>query len=152
MFGNVDASDWLPVKRPIAQSFDDGLNFGNGHSIHRFGSRACGHRSVVAIDFPVGFQVQVWLVQEPVDPFEWQPFSASFVNESEDWCRLFASRVLSSPNSGDTSPALLCQGRTLRDFRLLLLRHVDGFPLLRLLRGVRDRRFLNPQAIPSLRP
>jgi hypothetical protein len=34
------------------------------------------------VDLPVGSQVQVWLVQEPVDPFEWQPFSASFVNES----------------------------------------------------------------------
>ena len=40
-----------------------------------------GHRSRVAVDLPVGEQVQVRVEQAPVDPFQRQPSLAAFTND-----------------------------------------------------------------------
>src|SRR6266566_2217242 len=64
---DVCSSRWQPLKPFISQSFNDGINLCQGHAIGSLIRHAVRHRAFVSVDFPVGCEVQVPVVQEFVD-------------------------------------------------------------------------------------
>ena len=86
------------------------------------GVDAGGHRTVVAVDSPVGTQVQVAVEQLAIDVLQRQPSSATFADDSQD---RFGVSHLAYLDVLVVRPPVS-------------LRHVDGFPVLGLLRRLRD--------------
>jgi hypothetical protein len=98
------------------------------HAVDGFVGGSLGHSPVIAINLPVGCQVQIWGVQQPVHAFQWQSFAASFAKKPQDG--VGCSHLASFPSFGlgDTYPATLCQGVALAPFQGLLLCLLDGRP------------------------
>src|SRR6266487_4133468 len=66
LFGNVDAPGRTPSVSFVLQCLDDVVDFVPGHAICGFLGCPFGHGPMVAINLPIGYEVEVWVVQEPI--------------------------------------------------------------------------------------
>src|ERR671932_112341 len=71
-FRDVGATHGRPSIPFCTYCFDDGVDFRSCHAVHGLRCRSWGERAVVWVEFGVGTQVQVWVVQVSVDIFERQ--------------------------------------------------------------------------------
>jgi hypothetical protein len=103
------------------------------HAIDGFVGGALGHSAVIAINLPIGCQVQIWVVAQSVHAFQGQPFAASFAKKPQDG--VGCSHLASFPSFGlgDTYPATCCRDVALAPFQGLLLGPLGGQAVFRLL-------------------
>jgi hypothetical protein len=81
--GDVDAPRGFPSEALIAQRFDDRLYLAQAHAVHGLRGDAGSHRTVVAVDLPVGDQVQLWVEQTSVETFQRQTSPAAFTDDPQ---------------------------------------------------------------------
>src|SRR5262245_40298182 len=123
LFGDIRPPDRGPSIALQAQRVNERIDLPQRHGIHGFRRRARGHRTVVAVDPPVGTKVEVAVVQLPIDVLQRQPSSATFTNDSQN--RVGVSHLAYLD--------VLVVGPPVS------LRHVDGSPVRGLLRRLRRR-------------
>src|SRR5579871_3462494 len=72
------------MKAFIAYIFNDPFDLCQRHSIHCLARHASGHGSRIAVDFAIGFQIQFWIEQLPIDIFQRQLSLTSTSDDSQN--------------------------------------------------------------------
>src|SRR6266702_2055502 len=63
LFGDVDASRWLPSVAFISQGFNDRINLLQRHCVYGVLVDSWRENTCVAVNFPVGFEVEISVEQ-----------------------------------------------------------------------------------------
>ncbi len=78
---DVHTPDRGPPIALVPQRIDDRLNLLQAHAVHGLLVGARCHSTGVAVDLPVGTQVQLRIEQVPVQSLQWQSILAAFVDD-----------------------------------------------------------------------
>ena len=78
---DVDAPHRGPPVALIPQRLDDRLNLLQAHAVHSLRVDAGRHSPVIAVDLPVGTQIQLRIEQMPIQPLQGQSSLAAFVDD-----------------------------------------------------------------------
>jgi hypothetical protein len=67
---------------------DERIDLRQGHAVHRFRRHAGGHRTVVARESAIGLEVQVSVVELPIQVGQRQSSLATFSDDGQHSCGL----------------------------------------------------------------
>src|SRR5437016_5013677 len=63
LFREVGTPGRAPLIPLVSHGVDDGSNFLPGHAIGGFLGCSFGHSSMIAVNLPIGHEIEVWIVQ-----------------------------------------------------------------------------------------
>ena len=123
LFRDVNSTHRGPSITFISKLIDNPVDFPHRHSIHGFGCHPLGHGPVVTIEPTVGVKEQLRFEQLSIDISQRQPSPTALLDDVK--YRFGVTHLAHLPVLYIEWP--------------VPLRHVPGFPRLRLLRGLRCR-------------